>query len=123
MKIVKHEVLRNDLAIFHLTDEVGRVWQTVGTDEKDAAQNWAEGEDVSTFIIKDIKPERVTLDYLIKSLHIKRSAMIVIQMMNEILSSDSLREEFYTSTLGYNAAGKIGCKMITRVLFQMKKTV
>jgi hypothetical protein len=123
MDIVKHEEVDSDLTIFHLTDEVGRVWQTVGTDEKDAAQNWAEGEDVSTFIIKDIKPEKVTLDYLIKSLNIKRSAIIVIQLMNEVLNSDSLREEFYTMTLGYNAAGKIGCKMICRVLFQMKKTV
>lgn len=123
MKIVKHDVLLNDLIIFHLTDKVGRVWQTVGIDEKDAVKNWAEGEDVSTFIIKDSKPKTVSIDYLIESLNIKPTALIVIQTMNEVLSSDCLRGEFYAKTLGYNASGKMGCKMIVRVLFKMKKTV
>ncbi|WP_405168539.1 hypothetical protein [Paenibacillus sp. FSL H3-0286] len=121
MNIIKHEELCKGIHIFNLTDEVGRVWQTVGTDEKDAKKTWAEGEDVCTFIVRDVKPDTLTVDYLIKSLNIKRNAIIVIQLMHEILNTDAKREEFYAETLGYNAAGKMGCKLISKVLFRMKK--
>lgn len=121
MNIIKHEELCKGGYIFHLTDEVGRVWQTVGTDEKNATKTWAEGEDVCTFIVRDVKPATLTVDYLIKSLNIKHSAIIVIQMMHETLNTETLREKFYAETLGYNATGKMGCKLISKVLFRMKK--
>ncbi|WP_405169397.1 hypothetical protein [Paenibacillus sp. FSL H3-0286] len=123
MDIIKHEKVDSNLAIFHLIDKVGRVWQTISKDEKEAFNNWAEGENSFTFIVHNNRPEILTNDYLIESLNIKRSAIVVIQMMKEILDTDAKREDFYAKTLGYNATSKIGCTLINRVLFQIKKTV
>ncbi|QSF43295.1 hypothetical protein [Paenibacillus tianjinensis] len=119
--IVKHEKIFEGVNIFHLTDKVGRIWQTIGRDEKDAVNVWSQGEDTFTFIVRDIKPETLSVEFLIKSLNIPRSAIIVVTLMHEVLNTSEKREEFYAETLGFNAKCKYGSKDISKVLFKMKK--